>query len=65
MNRCVGVVLAVNAQAVEGRNVSNDCALNRYQKRCFSTFYSILFYSYTLTFVMLICLIVFFIVEFD
>ena len=33
--------------------------------RCFTTFYSVLFYLYTLTFVVLICLIVLFIVEFQ
>ena len=36
---CVGVVLAVNVEAVEGRNRSNDCALNR--SRCFTSFYFI------------------------
>ena len=30
---------AVNVEAVEGRNVSNDCALNQSQKRCFMMFY--------------------------
>ena len=33
--RCVGVVLTVNVKAVEGRNTSNICALNRSQKGCF------------------------------
>ena len=32
----VGVVLAVNGKAVEGRNMSNFCALDRSQKRCFT-----------------------------
>ena len=45
VNGCVGVVLAVNGEAVESRNMSNDCALNRSQKRCFITFYLIFFYS--------------------
>ena len=35
---CVGVVLAVNGEAVEGRNNSNNCVLNRSQKRCFTPF---------------------------
>ena len=37
---CVGVVLAVNGEAVEGRNniMSNNCVLNRSQKRCFTPF---------------------------
>ena len=38
----VGVVLAVNGEAVEGRNTSNDCALNRSQKRSFMKFYYVL-----------------------
>ena len=53
VNGCAGVVLALNGEALEGRNMNDDCALNRSQKRCFITFYSILFYSYTLTFAML------------
>ena len=62
----MGVVLAVNVEAVESRNMSNVCALNRFQKRCF---YGVLlrstpFYLYTLTFVALKCLLVLFIVEF-
>ena len=32
------VVLAVNVEAVEGRNLSNVCALNRSQKPCFIMF---------------------------
>ena len=36
---CVGAALAVNVEAVEGRNRSNDCALNR--SRCFTSFYFI------------------------
>ena len=55
------VVLAVNGEAVEDRNVSSDRALNPSQKR----FYSVLFYLCTFTFVILICLIVLFIVEFE
>ena len=43
-------VVAVNVKAVEGRNMSNVCALNRSQKRCFMTFFSPL-YLHTLTFV--------------
>ena len=39
---CVGVVLAVNVEAVEGRNTSSVCALNRSQKRCFMIFYYVL-----------------------
>ena len=31
----MGVVLAVNGEAVDSRNTSNDCGLNRFQKRCF------------------------------
>ena len=43
----MGVVLAVNVEAVEGRNISNVCALNQSHKQCFLMFYSILFvYSY-------------------
>ena len=41
----VGVVWAVNGEAVEGGNVSNDCALHRSLKWCFTPFYSVLFYS--------------------
>ena len=33
--------LAVNIKVVEGRNMSNVCALNRSQKQCFMMFYSI------------------------
>ena len=39
---CVGVVLAVNVEAVEGRNTSSVCALNRSQKRGFMMFYYVL-----------------------
>jgi len=35
---CGGVVLGVNGEAVEGRNISND----RSQKRCFTIFFSVL-----------------------
>ena len=38
----MGVVFAVNGEAVEGRNTSNDCALNRSQKRSFTKFYYVL-----------------------
>ena len=44
---CVGVVLAVNGgEAVEGRNniMSNDCVLNRTQKRCFTPFFVLFVY---------------------
>ena len=51
----MGEVLAVNREAVEGRNASNDCALNRSHKRRFTTLY-----LYTFTFVMLNCLVVLF-----
>ena len=37
----VGVVLAVNVKAVEGRNTST---LNRSQKQCFMMFYFVLFH---------------------
>ena len=40
--RCVGVVLAVNGDAVEGSSMSNDCALNRSRKRGFRLFYVLL-----------------------
>ena len=46
---------------IGSRNVSSDCALNPSQKR----FYSVLFYLFTLTFVILICLIILFIVDFE
>ena len=45
-----------------GIRVIYDCALNRFQKRCFTTFYSVLFCLCTSTFagsVMLICVIIF------
>ena len=56
---CVDILVC----AVEGRNMSNDCALNRSQKscdvlRCFTTFYFISVRRFT--FVMLNCLIVLF-----
>ena len=54
----MGVVLAVKEEPVEGTNTGNDCAPNRSQKRLsryFTTFYSVLFYLCTLTFVMLNC----------
>ena len=38
---CVGIVLALNGEVVEGRNMSNDYALNLSQKECFTPFYSI------------------------
>ena len=64
-----GAVLAVNGETVECRNMSTDCAPNRYQTRCFILFYYVLlrflFYLCTLTFVMLNCLLVLFNVEFD
>ena len=53
-------VLAVNGKAVTGRNISNDRALNRSQKQCFTMFYSVLFHLYTFTFVMLNCQFVLF-----
>ena len=63
MGVCVTVLVAVCAlflscveEAVEDRNMSNDCALNRYQKRRFTTFYSVLFYFYTFSFVRSHCL---------
>ena len=39
----MGVALAVNGEALEGRTktMSNGCALNRPQKRCFTPFYFI------------------------
>ena len=63
----VGVVLAVNVQAMESRNMSNVFALNRSQERCFMMFYYGFtpFYLYTLTFVVLHCLLVLFRVEFE
>ena len=54
----VFVCVAVIGEAVEGRNMSNDCALSQSQKQCFITFYCVLIYLYALTFVMLHCLIV-------
>ena len=65
----VGVVLAVNVDSVEGRNISNICALSRSQKRCFM-FYDVLlrftlFYLYTLKYAVLNCLPVLFIVGFE
>ena len=59
---CVGVVLAVNGETLEGRDVSDVCALNRSQTRCFTMFYSVLFHFYTLTFAKN-CLTVPFLVE--
>ena len=38
----MGVVLAVNVKAVGGGNMSNVCALNRSQKRCFIMLDSVL-----------------------
>ena len=58
----MGVVLAVKVEAVESRNMRNDCALNRSQKRCFMLFYR--FYLYTLA-VVLNCLLVILTVEFQ
>ena len=52
-------VLAVNGEAVEGRNMNNNSAANRLQKRCFTTV-NALFYVYTFSFVTLNCLIVLF-----
>ena len=60
---CVGIVLDVNVKAVEGRNVSNKSVhlINlRSNVSCFTTFY-----LYTLTCVVLNCLLVLFIVEFE
>ena len=53
-----GIVLAVNGEVEEDRNMSNDCALN-YLRSCF---YYVLFYLYTFSFtvVLLHCLIVLF-----
>ena len=34
--------LVVNGETVEGRDISNDCAFNRSQERCFTMFYSVL-----------------------
>ena len=66
---CVGVVLVVNVEAVEGRNISNICAPNRSQQRCFM-FYDVLlrftlFYLYTLKYAVLNCLPFPLIVEFE
>lgn len=65
----MGAALAVNVEAVEDRNMSNDCAHNRSQTRYFMGFFFLLrftrFYLYTLAFVLLICLLVFFIVKFN
>ena len=59
---CAGVVLAVNGEAAEGRNMNNDNRLNRSHMRCvkFTTFYLCI-----LTFVGLNCLLVLFCVEFE
>ena len=38
--------------------MSNDCVFNPSQKRYFTTFYSVLFYLYALTLVMLNCLLI-------
>ena len=35
---CVCVVLAVNGEVMEGRNMNNDCAPNLPQKQCFTHF---------------------------
>ena len=57
----MGVVLAVNGDSKEGRNMSNDCALNLSQKCCFTTLYSLFeFICILFTFVVLNCLIVHF-----
>ena len=64
----MGVALAVNVEAMEGRNRSNDSAHNQSQKRCFMLLFFLRFtrfYLYTLAFVLLICLIVFFNVKFE
>ena len=42
----MGVALAVNVRAVEGRNMSNVYALNQSQKRCFKFHYVLSVYSY-------------------
>ena len=44
------IVLAVNGEAMEGCNTTNDCALNQSQKWCFTTFY-----LYTFASIMLNC----------
>ena len=54
--RCFGC----DEEAVEGRNMCNDFAYNRSQKRCFIPFYYVLFHLHTFTFVMLNGLIVLF-----
>ena len=58
--RCFGC----ECRGVGGRNMNNDSAANRCQKRCFTTFIA-LFYVYTFSYVTLNCLIVFFLVEFE
>ena len=55
----VGVVSAVNEEAVEGSNLSNYSALNRSQKRCSMLLYVLL------TFLVLNSLPELFVVEFD
>ena len=59
---CAGVVLAVNGEAAEGRNMNNDYRLNRSHMQCvkFTTFYLCI-----LTFVGLNCLLVLFCVELE
>ena len=52
----MGIVLAVNVEAMEGRTMSNNCALSQSQKRCFMLFYR--FYLYILAVVVLNCLLV-------
>ena len=46
----MGIVLAVNVKVMEGRDMTNAYALNRFQKQCFMTFYYVLLhlwvYSY-------------------
>ena len=63
---CVGVALTVNVKAVEGRNISNVCALKQSQKPYFMMFYYVLLrFLSVYTYVCYVELFVFFIVEFE
>ena len=42
-----GRYFCFDGESAEGRYTSNDCALNRSQKRYYTTFTSVLFYLYT------------------
>ena len=65
---CGGVGVALTVKAVEGRNISNVCALKQSQKPYFMFYYVLLlflYFFYLYTYVCYVELFVFFIVEFE